>query len=548
VRVTARDPGQTAAASISSGATAPVRRRAPSGDGEVLIDPPCEAATELLTRNMRAREAEWRAPGAAALAEVAASARGEFLEAALRYTRCYRDVPDPRGPLFLAGHQPQLFHPGVWLKSFALDSLARRHGGTAVNLVIDSDTLTTPSIAVPAGPIEAPRVERVPYDAASQELPYEHRGIADRAVFDRFDAAVAGIVGHVVPRPFVAEFWPMVVARARETDNLGECLAQARHQWEAKWGLATLECPVSLICETTSFRRFLAGVLSDTTRWRRVYNEALAEFRRRHRIRSANHPAPVLAQIDDWIETPFWVAAAMRPRRRLFARLGKGNVTLSDREGFEALLPLAPGGMLDDAVGALGELSARGIRIRTRALLTTLYARTFLADMFVHGIGGGHYDGLTDALIRRLVGVEPPGFMVISGTCLLPISRPRHDPGEGLRFGRVLRELTYQPERHLAAAPPKSLEAPAATWIERKRRWIATSAEGLAGRRRARAIVEANEALQPYVEGRRREVSKRLDAWRRAAAADSVWADRNYSFCLYPTETLHHFLTGFCRR
>ena len=42
--------------------------------------------------------------------------------------------------LLLAGHQPELFHPGVWVKNFALNGLARRHGATPLNLVVDNDT------------------------------------------------------------------------------------------------------------------------------------------------------------------------------------------------------------------------------------------------------------------------------------------------------------------------------------------------------------------------------------------------------------------------
>ena len=52
-----------------------------------------------------------------------------------------RPPTDPRGLIFLAGHQPELFHPGVWFKNFALGDLARRYQATAVNLVIDSDTV-----------------------------------------------------------------------------------------------------------------------------------------------------------------------------------------------------------------------------------------------------------------------------------------------------------------------------------------------------------------------------------------------------------------------
>ena len=53
--------------------------------------------------------------------------------AARRWTAAYRNVPRRSRPIrsgliYLAGHQPQMFHPGVWFKNFALGELA---GGTA---------------------------------------------------------------------------------------------------------------------------------------------------------------------------------------------------------------------------------------------------------------------------------------------------------------------------------------------------------------------------------------------------------------------------------
>ena len=76
----------------------------------------------------------------------------ELLAAARRWTgglsrRASWRSEDPDGPIFLAGHQPELFHPGVWFKNFALGTLARRHGAAAVNLVIDSDTVKSTSLA-----------------------------------------------------------------------------------------------------------------------------------------------------------------------------------------------------------------------------------------------------------------------------------------------------------------------------------------------------------------------------------------------------------------
>ena len=55
-------------------------------------------------------------------------------------------------------------------------------------------------------------------------------------------------------------------------------------------------------------------------------------------------------------------------------------------------------------IDAWRSLEAHGFKIRTRALTTTMFARLFLADLFIHGIGGGIYDELTDRIIERYYG------------------------------------------------------------------------------------------------------------------------------------------------
>ena len=73
-----------------------------------------------------------------------------------------------------------------------------------------------------------------------------------------------------------------------------------------------------------------------------------------------------------------------------------------------------PGRRLDGA-------GAAGLKVRSRALTNTLFARLFLSDLFIHGIGGGKYDELTDDIIRRFYECEPPDFLVLSATRLLPL-------------------------------------------------------------------------------------------------------------------------------
>src|SRR5262249_58941353 len=48
--------------------------------------------------------------------------------------------------VLMAGHQPELFHPGVWVKHFALAGLARAHQAEAINLIVDYDAVKSASL------------------------------------------------------------------------------------------------------------------------------------------------------------------------------------------------------------------------------------------------------------------------------------------------------------------------------------------------------------------------------------------------------------------
>ncbi len=178
------------------------------------------------------------------LAELSRQARAELLEAARAWTAGYRAVEmpgvDPSGLFFLAGHQPELFHPGVWYKNFVLAELGRRHGAAAINLVIDSDTLKSSSLGVPCCTLDDPHREAVLFDRPDASTPFEERPVLDESLFCRFGHRVVKRMAAFVPDPLIERFWPMVLERARHVSRIGYCLAQARHQLEGAVGLANL--------------------------------------------------------------------------------------------------------------------------------------------------------------------------------------------------------------------------------------------------------------------------------------------------------------------
>jgi hypothetical protein len=523
------------------------RLRAPHGDREVLAIPPLDSVGNLLARIDRAARCHYDVQGRS-LCDLSSLARQELVTAARQYTASYRDFVECDTPdnIFLAGHQPQLFHPGVWFKNFALAQLARKHRATAVNLVIDSDTLKDASLRVPGGSAAEPVQRIIPFDDSTGEVLFTRRSIRNRRVFENFGRVASEWLRPLVDDPLLNQFWPKVVARSRDTDNLGECLAQARHQLEGEWGSDTVELPQSRVCRFEAYFWFVAHLLAQLPRFVEVYNDSVVAYRRLHGIRSANHPVPELVADGEWLEAPFWFISRDRSdRRHLFVRQRGRELILSDREGIEAMIPLDEERDAAGAAGALADLAERGCYIQTRALTTTLFARLFLGDIFVHGIGGGKYDQLTDELIRRFFALEPPPFMVLSATLYLPVKGGDAGVEDVSNVQQELRGLQYHPERYLDLARlSASGGAQVSELVAAKRQWLETPQTRDNAKERCRAIRAVNESLQKWLDHERARLLARRDEGVRRSRAESILRWREYAFCLYPEAALREFFAS----
>jgi len=517
--------------------------RAPQASGEALVEPPFGAAPQLVAENrQRLSQRDYDLHGRPLL-ELARQARRELVEQAYAWSCTYRDVErpswDPERIVLVAGHQPELFHPGVWFKNLALARLASRVGAVAVNLLIDTDAARRTAILVPHGTPARPRVTPIAMDEATPAVPYEERRVIRRDLFESFGQRVEEQIASLVPDPLIRRYWSVACGRARETGNLGAAVAQARHWMEGQWGFSTLEIPESRVCASEPFRWFLAHVLAELPRFRRVYNQALREYRREHRIRNVAHPAAELSCVGQWLEAPFWIWSADDPRRRrLFVRRGPDGVVLSDRERLEVELPARGDQDASDAVEELSRLEGRGIKIRCRALVTTLWARLALGDVFLHGIGGARYDQVTDRLVTDFFGFCPPRFLVLSATFHLPVRCPRRTVADVRAIDHRLRELTWHPELYVdAQGGPQGREA--APLVEAKRRWIAVEPTSRReARRRFLEIRRINQQLQPWVAGQRQRLLAERAETVAALEAQRILSWREYAFCLFPEPML----------
>jgi hypothetical protein len=443
----------------------------------------------------------------------------------------------------MAGHQPELFHPGVWVKNFALNGLARQHNAAAVNLIVDNDTVKTTSLHFPVTREPAPPISHFqpyratePFDSPATGEPYEERLVRDEQLFASLPTRVA--LGARFT-PLLQEFWRQAMRDVRLTRHLGERLAIGRRLMERKWGCDNLEVPVCLICQSEPYAWFACDLLTHLPRLHAAYNDSVHEYRKRYGLLSTSHPVSDLAAEGDWLETPFWAWRAGAARRgRLMARLTPEAVELRIGEERWPSLPRDPEAM----VRAFLDLGKQGLKVRSRALTNTMYARLFLCDLFIHGIGGGKYDEVTDAIIRRYYRIEPPAYLVLSATLLLPL--PRYPAGDCRRLHHQARDLFYNPQRHLDGESRSRPEL--AELVARKEVLIREEPPDRRGRReRFRQIREVSERLRAAVDGKLATTRRAADDCEAAAHANAILMRRDYPFVLYPESTLRPFCEQF---
>ncbi len=526
-----------------------MRYRAPTESGQAFCDPPWGTLNEMLAANGGFRVNASHKIFGHSLVDLAGEAQRSLIQSALAYTRSYADVDGPlssSSPLVITGHQPELVHTGVWLKNFAAAKLASRSGGIAINLVIDNDLCRSPAIRIPTGTIEHPRVETVAYDKISEELPFEERRIEDRSVWNSFGKRAAKTLEPLVADPMIANWWQEAVL-SHNSSHIGAAIAQARHRTELDWGCKSLEIPQSLVCQTTSFRWFAVHLLANAAKVRASYNDALAEYRRAHHLRNHAQPLPDLTEVDRWIETPFWVWTADNPRRRiLFVRCKKGELLLTDRSNFADVLPISPEDNPAQSVEQLTTWEGQGIKLRTRALATTMYARLLLADLFFHGIGGAKYDQVTDAICNRLFGFAPPPYATLSGTLRLPINHQPFSERSQSELRQELREIAYHPEVEIAKLALDKKDRAKVDALKRKKiDWVHTTQTPENAAKRHQNITAVNLALQSWLAPRRTQLERELALSEQRIRANRLLESREYPFCLFPRETLRNFLLDF---
>ncbi len=529
--------------------------RVPQESGRALIDPPVERVRESLhTLDAKVELAGLEFCGKS-ISVMRCEARREAVGLAREYTRAYSDLParfeavTDTTPLILAGHQPELFHPGVWFKNFLLSRLAKQSGAVAINFLVDNDLCRSTAIRVPTRTGDGAVIaSSVPFDALQDNISWELRRLHDSECWRQFPANVRKVLLPEVERPLVNDLWRFASESVARTGRMGNAIAEGRHRIESEMGLETLEVPLSRLVSTRAFARFSLQLLSELPRLQTIYNSQRELYRAAHHMRSQAHPVPALEQQHGWLEAPWWVYRTASPKRqRLWVKLIDNSLILSDRAGWQAVIE----GRLDCDQAAsqwleIMELDRKGdgVCLRPRALLTTMYTRLILGDAFIHGIGGGKYDQLTDAIIQEFFGVTPPGVIVASATLRLPIAREASADSSRQQRERLWR-LKYHAETTVASgdadaesSAPAGAVTRAVTLAARKRELLANIPQRGDKWEWHHEITTVNRQLAELAAAESQSAKLQLEALTIEERQQRILSSREYSFCLFDRDFL----------
>ena len=373
---------------------------------------------------------------------------------------------DAAKSVIATGHQIELYHPGVWIKNVLLDAVARKTGAVALHVAVDTDSPKHLQFRWPGGAIDASDDILLKTGEWSGQVDQPSAAHLKK-IRDRFAAAAAGWSF----APSAGRLFDSLEASQKTDAMLPQALLDAAKAVDATLGLSYKTRLLSELIQLPAYHALVHHIAGDIERYAASYNAALAEYRDENGIDSLSRPMPDLRVDDDTIELPFWFDRLDTGDRSrgVVVRGDCGGVAgrwhlLADEACF-AFDPTLPGDVAAERLA--GFCRENNLRLTPRALTLTTFLRLMVTDQFVHGIGGGRYDQVTDRILESYFGIPAPAFAVTTGTLYFPDAGERDvecvpclvNEGHRLRHS-VIEKLPYLDR--ITASPRRSAARKAA--------------------------------------------------------------------------------------
>jgi len=436
--------------------------------------------------------------------------------------------------ILMTGHQPVPFHGGLSFKYLCAEQTAVLSNSIGLAVMIDTDEGDPANFQYPESApeqdssqcriasstfCEAPTIFALTRFLPSDQLKDVTDSVAEQLKQSTSDASADRFRS-------VAEIYQSLAEQ-----DVPPTEASVIARWTNGIGSRLLELPLSAICAFSEVIDLITEILMKTNDFAATYNQELDQFRSKHEIRNAANPFPDLQSTDDGQELPFWVLnSKQQTRHRLSVRTSGNEIKLF--AAGDVILDTSP----NDLRSALDGLTLNGIQLIPRGALVTAFLRLLFADLFVHGLGGEHYDPFTNRLIRSWWNVEAPPFTVASASDFL-FAEQRDELHRLQEMESQLRDLRYNPQRHFESGVfSNDLETRLRQLVEKKQDAIASMktahADGRSAKDIGHQIQQISDEIKSAVDEGFHEDLAALD--RITDSTRQAYECRTYPWFLFP--------------
>jgi hypothetical protein len=499
--------------------------------------------------------------------EVRKNSRKGVIREALRFSKKFDpDIGEKINPAYQyiiqSGHQPVFFHPGIWIKNIFLNQLIKsplQDKSLGLNIILDNDICKDLNLSLPAlssnGNLELEKVNFLS-PALTPNLPFEEYPCPSLELITKFTRDIIcklkllelenkNILNNFKNFARCLENSSRSCSRNYKKANLGEFLSLARRLYEQEIVPAYLEIPFSQICDSDEFLSFFLEITKNIKPFSKIYNNKLDEYRKLFKIRTQAIPSPNLLIKKNLTEVPFWIWKEGGRRRKIFILREEeknylyndsyGKVFLIEKDGLKSLLSLK------------SILKERGLKIRPKALLLTLYNRLFISDLFIHGLGGAKYDLITDEIIREFFKVEPPHFLVASCTLHLNFkSSPEASDFKISALKKKIRDLEFNPERYIDELSLTKKEKNQIGELAEKKteliKKIKKTLSPIEKRKISEKIKTINNFMVEKIIPLKYELNKKIEKEEEKMKQSKVYTFREFPYCFFSAKTLRNLL------
>jgi hypothetical protein len=461
--------------------------------------------------------------------------RRELLDIAENYTQAITLTSPSKNTIkniIATGHQPTWHHCGILAKNLITACFAENTGGCSIHLVLDHDACDTALVFPQIDNSGTWHFDKIAIEHGQNLLPLELRPPPPQEKIEKLINSIA----HLLPNQFCSNIWSEYLkhkaGKMPSFRNIADFITCFQSTLNSALGFNMMYLPVSQLSESDAFLDFAASIIADSLNFVRSYNNAISRHIEEKKLHSSETIRLLTVDYsENLVELPFWLLPPDGERMPLYVKTDKsGKIRFG--ETFVNV---------DSPKNLKNAIRQSNCRLRPKAVTLTLFTRLFLADWFVHGIGGALYENITDHILNEYYKIKNLRFGVSTATMTLPIFEHTNSTTESIaELKHSLQKAKHNPERFINEYLIN--KEPVISLLAEKKRLVQTAKDrSLSPETRKSAftlIFSVNKNLAKYAGEKLHSLDKKIKLVQNRIQSDHVLNYREYFFGLFPEKIL----------